>query len=104
MKLKVPRKNDAIIAVALYLLNIFDMVATMYAVRSGYGMEMNPLMRFLMNHGMGYFVFVKVVVMAFFMFFMLQVPLGRRLNNGLVFLAGMYTMLGIGHVLIYLNR
>lgn len=102
--MNVLRRGDALVAFSLYLLNIFDMGATMYAVLNGYGMELNPLMRLLMNYGMGYFVFVKVFVMAVFMVLMLHVPIRRSLNNGLVFLAGMYTMLGIGHVLVFLNR
>lgn len=99
---RVPRR-DLWIALSLYLLNLFDMVATIFAVKSGYGMEINPLMRFLMNYNIWAFVFVKTVVMGVVVAATLQVPMSRRTSNVLVFMTGMYTMLGIGHILIFWN-
>ena len=104
MRFARPTKGDILVAAFLYLLNVFDMAATMYAIRAGYGMEMNPLMKFLMDHGMGYFVFVKVVVMLVLTVALLFVYVPKKVNVTLLFLAGMYTMLGISHALIFWSQ
>lgn len=96
-------RRDVYIALIFYALNIFDMVATMIAVKSGYGMELNPFMRFLMEQGMGYFVFAKVVVVGALAYILLNVRIAPRLNNGLVFVTGLYVMLCLGHLLIFIN-
>lgn len=101
MRFNRPAKSDVLIAVLLYMLNIFDMIATMRAISMGYGMEINPVMRVLMDKGMGYFVFVKVVVMLVVTVFLLLVPVPKKVNVALLFMTGMYMMLGLVHVLIF---
>lgn len=44
---------------ALILLNIGDMAFTLWGVRTGIFVEVNPLMRWCLNQGMAFFVLVK---------------------------------------------
>jgi len=98
------KRSDIVTALSLYLLNIFDMFATMFAITKGYAIEMNPIMKAVMDYGMGYFVFIKVVVMFCVTVSLLFLPLSRKINVVLLFVAGMYTMLGIMHILIFLSE
>lgn len=98
-----PKRRDVCIASFFYLLNVFDMIATVYAINKGYAIEGNPLMRFLMDQGMWMFIAFKLVVVAGFAAFLLFLPISKSVNTVLLFLAGVYTMLGISHVLIYLG-
>lgn len=95
-----PSKRDIKIAVVLYTLNIVDMIATLVGIRHGME-EMNPIMNSLLQMGEEYFVFVKVFVFAFFTFFLLYVPISKKVNTVLLFLSGMYMMLVFTHILIF---
>ena len=99
-----PAKRDVITAGCLYALNLFDMAATAYAVTKGYAMELNPLMRALMGRGMTYFVLFKIVIIFFLAWALLFIPVSKHINTVLVFVTGMYAMVGLMHILIFLSQ
>lgn len=99
-----PTKRNVITASALYALNLFDMVATAYAVTKGYAMELNPIMRMLMEAGMGYFILFKVAFVLVLASFLLFIPFSRQINTILVFLTGAYAAIGLMHILIFLGQ
>lgn len=95
-----PSKRDVYLAIFLYVLNIFDTVCTTLMVTSGKGMEMNPLMDFLIRKDIRLFIGFKVIVPIFVTALLLFLPTPKRVNTALLFLAGMYTMLAIVHLLV----
>jgi len=99
-----PTKRNILTAGVLYSLNLFDMVATAYAVSKGYAMELNPFMRMLMEEGMIYFIVFKVAFVLALASFLLFIPFSRRLNSILIFLTGAYAAIGLMHILIFLGQ
>lgn len=104
MRFSRPTKRNVLTAAALYSLNLFDMGATAYAVTKGYAMELNPLMRMLMEEGMEYFILFKVAIVLVLASFLLFIPFSRQLNSILVFLTGAYAAIGLMHILIFLGQ
>lgn len=97
-------RHDIFMFLIFYLLNIFDMISTVYAISKGYAFEANPIMRALMSCGMGWFIAAKIIVPIPISFVMLFFPFMKRWNPMITFIAGMYTMLALTHVMLYLNH
>jgi hypothetical protein len=100
LRLVKPSKRDVWLAAALYGMNVFDMAATLAAIRRGYE-ESNPLMRCLIELGPIYFILFKVIGAGALTTLLLFVPISKRINVVLLFLAGVYFMLAVSHLLIF---
>lgn len=98
-----PSKRDIKIAVVLYVLNLIDMVSTLYGVKHG-ATEMNPLMALALNNGDLTFVIAKVFGMGFATLLLLYVPISKKVNTVLLFLAGMYAMLVMTHMFMFWSK
>lgn len=94
-----PPRRDIILAATMYLLNLFDMGATLFFVGGGHAAELNPGMRMFMMLGQEWFIFYKVAVVGLLTFFLLVIRIPRRLNNALLFLTGVYFAITMYHVL-----
>jgi hypothetical protein len=88
-------------AVVLWFLNIFDALATYYAVVvRGYAKEANPAMAWLIHKGPIYFLLVKVFGMAAMLYLLIKVrKYGSKLSKySLAFLLGLYVLISLLHV------
>lgn len=81
----------------LYVLNVFDMVVTMVAIRHG-ASESNPFMRLLIELDMACFIFYKVAVVGFFTLLLLVLPVPRRTLPFLYALSVVYGLLTVYHL------
>lgn len=86
-------------ALSLYVLNLWDMAATLYFV-VGMGMiEANPLMAWLLELHPIAFVLVKVVLMAGFLWYLaIKAPVTKKLLWALRIMTFVYFLLACFHV------
>lgn len=102
MKFIRPRPFDVTLACVFYMLNLFDMCATLSLLDRGYE-ELNPIMQSLINANPLLFVMFKVFGVGSMTVLLLFVPFSRRVNVVLLFMTGVYFMLGTLHVALFLR-
>lgn len=90
----------------LWVMNLFDAVATAYGVSKGYAYEVNPAAAWVMSHGVWLFVAAKVLSVSLALSALLA--LWERSESHRVVLwvvrvlASLYVLLGAWHVVVYI--
>ena len=91
--------------IALWVLNIFDLLATWYGVHiTGYAVEMNPFMAWAMGHGLAVFALVKFSMFAAATAMLVHVH-RRRPRRAVVVtwvLTSLYGLVAFDHIFGYL--
>jgi hypothetical protein len=87
--------------VALWGLNVFDLLCTWYAVQvTGYAVEVNPFMSWAMNHGLGVFALVKLglFVLPTVAFLHIHKRKPRAVTVAVYVLLGLYGLIALDHI------
>jgi hypothetical protein len=88
--------SDVALLLGIFLLNIFDALFTLLWLQRG-GEEANPLMAYLLDMGEGAFVFQKCIVVGVWLIVLLVHKNFRLARIGLYSLAGVYSLVIVGH-------
>ncbi|MAB88984.1 MAG: hypothetical protein CMJ90_05955 [Planctomycetes bacterium] len=96
------RSGDLALAGAILVLNIFDAGFTLDYLGKG-GTEANPIARFLMEQGTGWFVFSKAVVVALCVLFLMMHKTFHFVRPALWALFGFYSCLLVYHIFLQLT-
>lgn len=86
--------------ILLFLLNIADLLFTLLWVNAGVGEEINPLMRFFLDMGQGYFIAVKLILTSIgcYAFWCMRFDPYSRLPLNII--TGLYFLLFLYHLAI----
>ena len=93
------RPGDLALAGAILVLNIFDAWFTLDYRGTG-GTEANPIARFLMEQGTGWFIFSKAVVVAFCVLFLMMHKTFHCVRPAMWALFGFYSSLLVYHLFL----
>lgn len=91
-------KSILILATLLILLNLFDAGATAFLFLRGIGYEANPIMAWLLEQGLGWFLVVKIGISALIAFLMTKIGNSRTAKIALIAALIPYTLLFIYYV------
>ena len=89
-------RGDVALLLGIFILNIFDAFFTMLWLQRGGG-EANPFMAYLLEMGEEVFLVQKCIVVGIWLIVLLVHKNFRLARIGLYSLAGVYTLLVIGH-------
>ncbi len=93
----VPRRLDVVLVLVIMALSLADALLTLDHIERG-GIEWNPAMRLLLDHGTGWFVSGKMAVTGVGMVFLLAHMHFRRTRILVVAVLGLYLALTAYHV------
>jgi len=94
--------RDLFLAMAILILNILDAFFTLNYLGKG-GSEANPIARFLMEQGTGWFVFSKAIVVALCTIFLLMHKTFRFVRPAIYVLFVFYSLLLVYHIYLQLS-
>lgn len=89
-------RRDVALLLGIFILNIFDALFTLLWLQRG-GSEANPFMAFLLEIGEGAFLLQKCIVVGIWLIVLLIHKNFRLARIGLYSLAGIYSLLILGH-------
>ncbi|MDG2333517.1 MAG: DUF5658 family protein [Myxococcota bacterium] len=92
-------RGDVALLLGIFILNIFDAFFTMLWLQRGGG-EANPFMAYLLEMGEEVFLLQKCIVVGIWLIVLLVHKNFRLARLGLYSLAGVYTLLVIGHFVL----
>lgn len=96
------RPGDLALAGSILVLNILDAWFTLSYLGKG-GSEANPIARFLMEQGTGWFVFSKAIVVALCVLFLMMHKTFHCVRPALWALFGFYSLLLVYHIFLQLT-
>ncbi len=92
-------RRDVALLLGIFILNIFDALFTLLWLQRG-GSEANPFMAFLLEIGEGAFLLQKCIVVGIWLIVLLIHKNFRLARIGLYSLAGIYSLLILGHFVL----
>ncbi len=93
-----PSPRASLLALSLFVLNVFDAVATVFLLDRG-AVELNPLMSWFLGVGVWAFMLVKTVGVAALSTVMLFLSFDRRVDRILIALTSIYGVVTIYHLI-----
>lgn len=93
-----PNRRDVLIALTLFMLNVFDAIATIVVLDRG-AVELNPFMSMLIDLGIGYFLTFKIVFVGTFTWFLLYLSFDRHVNMVIWTITIIYALLTMYHLI-----
>ena len=93
-----PKRRDVLIALTLFMLNVFDAIATIVLLDRG-AVEMNPFMDMLIDLCIGYFLTFKIVFVGTVTWILLYLSFDRHVNMVIVAFTVVYALLTMYHLI-----
>lgn len=93
-----PKRRDVYIASTLFMLNVFDAIATIILLDRG-AVELNPFMGMLIDLGIKYFLTFKIVFVGTFTCILLFLSFDRHVNTVIMTFTIVYALLTMYHLI-----
>ncbi len=92
-------KKDNYIIITLFILSLLDTGFTLLFIETGFAIEMNPMMDFLLSKSYIYFLFYKLFITAVFCYlFYIYLSAYKYMRPILYFITSIYSLLLLYHL------